>query len=276
MKLSSNTRSPQSKSLVQILVSLIFLAMGLSSSCALAWGHIDILNNPVWVESHLVLPTIRNKEIKYCLTIDPKRLPEFQMRSMKLQVESALRTWLIPVQKAGLIGDIKITRVKCNTNEYNLKVDMGPESKHPEYGAYQVEKNENDRLFSFVRINTEYEWEGFKYIDTYKLLKLESIQDLKGMLAGFEALRELDVTEFATANTVARNQLFWTTQRVFIHEFGHAFGLCDTIPTQRQNCDPNFLTEQDKDSVMSNSMYMTLTKDDEEGIIALFKRFLVK
>jgi len=276
MESNSKLRESQVFRLVQALATFAFIVTGLSSSCVLAWGHIDTLQNPKWVESHLVLPTIRNKEIKYCLTIDPKHLQEFPVKSMKLQVESALRTWLIPVQNAGLIGDVKITRVKCDTNKYDLKVDMGPESKYPELGAYQIERNDNGRPFSLVRINTEFEWEGFKYIDTYKIFKLESIQDLKGMLAGFEALRELEVTEFATANTVERNQLFWTTQRVFLHEIGHAYGLCDTIPTQRQNCDSNYLTEQTEGSVMSNSMYMTLTKDDEDGIISLFKRFLVK
>jgi len=261
--------------LVHGLVSLVILAMSVSSTSAYAWGHIDIFNNPNWAPSHIVFPAIQNKEIKYCLSVEPSQLKNFPMKSMKLQIESALKAWLVPVQQAGFIGDVKITRVKCALDTFDLKVAIGPELEYPNLAAFQIErKTEQGRNYSFVRIDTNFQDEGIKFIDSFKLLKLEEITDLKGMLAAFEVLRDEEALAFAEANGVDYDQLFWSTQRVLLHEIGHAYGLCDTIPTQRKNCDPDYLTEQDKGSVMSDSSYVTLTKDDEDGIISLFKRFL--
>ena len=61
-----------------------------------------------------------------------------------------------------------------------------------------------------------------------------------------------------------------------LHEFGHAFGLCDTY-VGSNNCDPNYSSPTDiaeqPPSVMRCDDPIYLYPDDIEGIRQLFKRF---
>ncbi len=81
-----------------------------------------------------------------------------------------------------------------------------------------------------------------------------------------------------STNRLDVNDVFHSTLHLFLHEVGHAFGLCDTLPhllrdQVNQTCDPVWQTEVFKNTLMSDSFFLSLTSDDREGITKLFESF---
>jgi hypothetical protein len=215
---------------------------------------------------------VRTHTIRYCLTIDPADRPRFSFDGLRFQVEWALTNWLIPLSSFGVFSEVRLQNVSCSDETYNLRVEVGPETEFADLGAYQLEGNHGAHFFSRVKLNSRFLWHNVPIQDFSGLF---NGSDWKNYLRSSLRRTEWSLSDFSLYVHADYDTLFWSTAKLLLHEVGHSFGLCDTIATQRAiNCDPAYLTESSNHSVMSDSTYMSLTKDDREGIRALFRRFM--
>lgn len=240
---------------------------------AYAWGHSRDLDS-AWHGAHLVFPVLKHGTIRYCLEIDP-RDPEagnrFPDPSVDAQLLTVLNVWLRPVYEAGLADKVSIVRVTCDDPSVNLRVLIGEETKYVRLGAYQIiGQGSAGQMFSTIKIATQFLWKNYGFVDTASFFRGNGFYRVLQEIA-FEDGYALN--SFSSKYGLDRHAVFWSTYRVLLHELGHSFGLCDTIESQLGRCDHGFLTDQRKNSVMSDSWYMSLTSDDREGILQLFRRF---
>ena len=232
--------------------------------------------NGEWASVHLVFAAAERAKINYCIEIDLHAGPGFEEESLNIQTEAALQAWLNPVQEKDLIGNVQLNRVACQPGQFDLKVAIGPDREYARLGAYQLETQQFGHRFTLIRINTLYRTKSYTQISDFKgLLNIQKQMDLVQTLDHLSLIQGYSVYDFAEENKVAYVPLFWSTYRILLHELGHSFGLCDTTAAKaKEFCDPNYLTPVYENTVMSDSNYLSLTKDDEEGIVELFRRFL--
>lgn len=252
---------------------VMFLSL-LISSTAFGWGHLVELNEPIG-KAHLVFAVKERLSINYCIDVDPAQTASFSHDSMKIQIISALKTWLVPVVDAMLISSLpKILEVNCDSANLDLKVQIAKELKWPMIASYQLEQQEQTRLFDLVKLDPYYRFNGVGFVDTRDVISDRTIDGLVQSINKFNLTPAYSVQKFAMQSGISYDHAFWTTYRDILHEFGHAFGLCDTIPSQiTAHCDPKFLTPGFENTVMSESNVLSLTGDDVSGILELFKRF---
>jgi hypothetical protein len=253
---------------------VINLALSLAASSAFAWGHLKEFNTP-WAPVHLVFAASERGAIKYCIAVDLLTGAGFEEESLNIQTEAALQAWLNPVQEKDLVGNVDLIRVGCDTSEFDLKILVGPDREYMRLGAYQLETEQNGHRYTLVKINTLYRTKGYTSIRDFKeLLRIDKQMDLVQTLDHFSLIQGYSVYDFAEEAKVAYVPLFWSTYRILLHELGHSFGLCDTTVSKvNEFCDSNFLTPVFEKTVMSDSNYLSLTQDDEDGIVELFRRF---
>ncbi len=250
-----------------MVVALLILVV---SNNAFAWGHLKELKTPT-AHQYLVFAALDWNEIRYCFEIDRSVRPLFDESSVSLQLESSFRAWLAPVRAQGLVGNVKFTRTACSDSRLNLRVEIGPERDYPALGAYHVERPG----YSLIKLNTDFRRRNnSRILDFKSLMELGTSVQLVELLERLELSVGYSVQDFAEEARVDYVSMFWSTYRVLLHETGHAFGLCDTAKASvAQHCDPNFLTPVHEGSVMSDSNFLSLTQDDEAGILRLFRRF---
>lgn len=241
-----------------------------TDASALAWGH--GLGLRFWPNAHLITPLVQQNAINYCLQIND---PRFDVASIRRQVEMALHLWLKPLEWEG-VWNTQVRESSCQENLFNLKVVIGPETVHTGLGAYQLSTTLENRAFSLVKIDTQY---ALDYLD-----KSYSFVDFAQLMAPGHTLEQelysVSLTDFMIVPTYANQrgldvmQVYLNSYRALIHEFGHSFGLCDTLATRVESqCDPNFRTQTHPTSVMQDAIYFFLTPDDAQGIQNLYRRY---
>ena len=265
-------------SMLRTLSLLISAAtLMLSASIAHAWGQLKDLNEPTWTKTFLAPILQERSQIRYCLEIDPSVASRFPQESLIIQIEAVYQEWLAPVRAKGLVSDVTISKVSCKSRDFDVKIAIGPDAKYPNIGAYQIESQQDGRWFSLVKLNTNYKSTApDEIVDIKSLLDLRSLSAVSSLMVKFETTPSLNVKTFAHENDQLYGPMFWTSYRVLLHEMGHAFGLCDTLESiAHDHCDRAYLTPIFKNSVMSDSNFLSLTDDDRDGIVALFRRFAV-
>jgi hypothetical protein len=271
MSFKSNLRQARARFGVYFLFCSFFISIQAISSAAFAWGHIIYFNDPDLAAVHLVFPALKSHRISYCLAIDSAVANRFEETSIEAQINSVIQIWLRPVQDHGLIGRVQILRTPCSENTFDLKIAIGPELKYPSLGSYQLESLEKDHKFTLIKINSNFQWDSVSVVDFKALVGPSKFTSVLSRLQQTDAVSP---DQFGMDNGLDYYTLFWSTQRILLHEMGHSFGLCDTIPSQVSlHCDPNHLTQQFKLSVMSDSNFLSLTNDDIDGIVSVFNRF---
>ena len=231
--------------MLRIFANLILAAtFAFSSSRAFAWGQLKDLNEPTWTKTFLAPILQERSQIRYCLEIAPSVASRFPQESLIIQIEAVYQEWLAPVRAKGLVTDVTISKVSCKSRDFDVKIAIGPDSKYPNIGAYQIESQEDGRWFSLVKLNTNYKSTApDEIVEIKSLLGLPTLSAVSGLMLKFEQTPSLAVKTFAHDNDQLYGPMFWTSYRVLLHEMGHAFGLCDTLESvAHDHCDPATLT----------------------------------
>ncbi len=243
-----------------------------SPSNAFAWGLSTELNEP-WASARLVFPALKYREIKYCIQNgEPAR---FDTDSMALQIESALGLWLAPLVKIG-IGPIKVSRVNCESGNYNILLQIGAEVQWKNLGSYQLSQWEGDHYFSLVKFDTGFlsQEDGGEYPITDFKTYAGGLAGEPNIIQSVSFARPSSLRDFSLHAQLDYRSVFWSTYPSLIHELGHSFGLCDTYEAKLKDaCDPNYSSALQPESVMKDSSFFYLTDDDVTGIQRLFLRF---
>lgn len=252
------------------------MGLFISVTCAqaLAWGHQLDLRDPKLRPAYLAPIALLAHEIRFCVSIDPSVASQFDSDSIHTQTQAVLQAWLNPAQQVRAVSSVTLRAVDCKLNRFDLKVVLGPDQKYPQLGSYHDIFTDGARNYSVIHINTEYRTPTKIAIVDYKsLMRLESHDELVASLDRLAQNQGFSSIDFAKYAGLEHDPVFWSTFRILLHEVGHAFGLCDTLSSlSKTDCDPDFLTSISRQTVMSDSTYMSLTKDDEIGIVALFQR----
>ncbi|MCB9771909.1 MAG: hypothetical protein H6754_05110 [Candidatus Omnitrophica bacterium] len=243
------------------------------------WGLKKELNNPETASTCLTVKALKNKEIVYSLKIDPEFLNNFPVSELSLEIETALRIWLIHLEK--LSGShVKISRNE-NTDQSDLVVEIGRrEPGDDSNGAFTqtILQPAPQRNFIKVKINADLMSSKTQTSYQYQRISkfLEHDESLESMLEEISFQEPQTLDEFANRRNITHADVFWTPYRVFSHEFGHAFGLCDTNPDLFEaQCDPEYRsTPPQRPSIMLYSNFFYLTNDDLEGLKTLIMRFI--
>ncbi len=259
----------------------------LTGSRAMAWGMMTSLNGP-HKKAHLVFPVYEHHSINYCLRLDRKTVAagHFHYRSVNIEIRMALRQWLNAVKK--ITGFVEISRVRCFSPKLNLMVTIGPKpsgtvDKDPSFSWAEWNTGFREYYHAFVISTYRYFYNGTSY-PTYDLQYVvkQYLASKNLTLRGFIKMISADQTSFDTIAGFVQPQWGYASKPVvyntsygdLLHEFGHAFGLCDTYNV-KLNCDPDHVSNwyyQPK-SVMSAGNFLHLSTDDIAGIRHLFLRF---
>lgn len=246
------------------LFAFLFLLTFIPTT-AFSWAHMVTLRQRDGLESNLYLIARDKGVITYTLDI---RSTDFSRDSIKLQTEKALTLWL-----NGLGVRAQLKEVAATARDFDLKIDIGSQTEEPQLRGYNISEEENGRFRSFIHINSEFvdlsEGQYYHMTDTKNLLgdKLPSFLDEVSFTQG---LSVLDAGRTYGINWLA---LWDSSYRILVHEIGHSFGLADTYEENLDfNGDPEFRSKEQPSSVMKDSLYFYLTKDDLEGLQALKKR----
>jgi hypothetical protein len=248
------------------------LAALLFSQAVWPWGMSTDLNEE-WSKSQLVFTVLQKKQIKYCVDIQSSRFDE---ASIKMQIESALKLWLDAIQPLK-IGAVTVTEVECTDSAFNLKVQVGEEKAYPTLGSYQIPEWQGDHYYSLVKIDSDYshvvDGKSYRNEDFLKFAggKLRSQSSL---IQGISFKKKKTLQDFCSQEGLDCQAAFLSTYITLIHEIGHSFGLCDT-GGDHADCDSKFMTvaKEHPASVMKLDTFFYLTKDDVDGIRALFTRY---
>lgn len=248
----------------------------LSTQTAGAWGHSSDLNQ-AWKAAHLIFPALEQQEIRYCIQNEaPER---FSTTQLDLELNTALNVWLAPLSLRLGGRSVRVRLIPCSSPDLNLKVTVGPESEYPELGAYQIPVIEETRIYSLVKLNSEFIYE--RENKTYQIVPLSSFlpsdAHLRDTLEKISFSHPETVENFAQKVGFPYRAVFWSSYRVLVHELGHSFGLCDTYEPQFDRCAPDFRSsaspEGQPESVMKTSDFFYLTEDDLAGLEALLERY---
>ncbi len=249
------------------------------SSPAFAWGHLNSLRDSYWGPYHLIHSVLDSGSISYCIQVD---VPGFEMNALDAEVSAALRLWLAPLQEMGF-SNITLQSVSCEGKDFDLKVQIGPDSTpNRTTAAFETFLKEGRHRYSFVQIRSNYIFYNQYKNKNWELVAFSSFAPSNQTLEQF--LNEVSVINPSTPKSLAsqlkvdREAIYQSTYHHFLHEFGHAFGLCDLYASEvSKNCDPKYMSvsadQVQPESIMNNAQFLYLTPDDIEGIKALATRF---
>lgn len=226
---------------------------------------------------HLVFTTSKAHQINFCVAIDNSVKTRFEDSSIEAQTRSALGLWTNALTEASL-KHISIFRVPCDSPKLNLMVEVIPEGA-TRFSAHQAVITEGERSYSRVRINTNYEYglDGeYRRVFDFGALVDKSPKPISvERLVADASAPDVDLSQVANWARMKEQQIRMSSYPILIHEFGHSFGLCDTIDEEiTATCKLDTLsvpsgTEQ-PESVMKSDGSMHLLDDDIAGINALY------
>jgi hypothetical protein len=274
-------------SLRAVITAILIVATGLAANRASAWGFMSDINRPVGV-NHLVHKVRRNHEIRFCLlNEDPN---EFQDWSIAEQIRKALELW----KKAfiDLSGDFSVTQLDCRNPNIDLKIHIHRADQiYLGLPARATMHHRGALAFAYIELNTAFEitssdglryrvWDFGSLFSGQRQALIAAMESISFsnprsvftyVLDGNRRMGNLPLTSYP-------QKLHLSSYAQIIHELGHAFGLCDTYQNGYETCDPHFLTAPtasgQPDSVMKSANdYFYLTRDDVNGIRALFETF---
>lgn len=260
-----------------------FLLLLLLASPAHGWGvKQELLQSPRLLAASLTARAWRQSQIRYCLDLPPAAAERFPAASLHPQIAAALQLWLAPIaaQKG---SPVAVVAVPCAAAA-DLKVMFGPtEQGDTSNGAFTAaqlqDKPQQDAML--VKIDSDYVWHETRNLPgnpngaypwrDFAVFVRPQHETLESLMAEVSVRRPQTLDDFAVARKIGHSAVFWTTYRVFIHEFGHAFGLCDTNDDLLAlQCDARWRSlGAQPGSVMKNSNYFYLTADDREGLAAM-------
>ena len=265
-----------------LLFAAIFSAMSFVGSRAMAWGLMKEMDGS-FKYAHLVFPVYKNHQINYCITLSESDLSPragFTYKTINTEARIALREWLSAV--SDLTGPVKLKRVHCQSPTVNLIIYLGA----PQMGSMstpsfsQADPYMRSHNYEYVSINTVGRYPlddvSMPVIDFSKLIpsQMGLASALKFLIN--QKMSNKQIVKWAGLPSEDITEVYNNSFTFMLHEFGHAFGLCDTYKSST-NCDPNYsstahLSEQPP-SVMQWDRPVYLYPDDIEGIRQLFKRF---
>ena len=265
---------------VVITIAAFVASLGFGSR-AHAWGMLSELDVG-FANAHLFRQVYKGHQINYCITLSEQDIsPQagFTYKTINTEARIALREWLNAV--SDLTGDVNLQRVKCSSHFVNLVIYYGAPRSDDFHPSFE-QSNAFGRAhpYSYVSINTVkyYMLDGVSTptIDFAKLLPPQ--MDLVTMLTWLigQKMSDQQIVQWLGLPPDDIMKVYDNSFTFMLHEFGHAFGLCDTYAGPN-NCDPNYsspkdITEQPP-SVMRCDRPVYLYPDDIEGIRQLFKRF---
>ncbi len=271
---------------VAITIAAFVGSLGFGSR-AHAWGMLPDLNAK-WRPSYLIYPVLRHHWVNYCISLKPTKDANgnvinpghFSASSIGEQTRFALGLWLKAVHD--LTGPVAVRQVECDDNNLNLEVSIGPSDRH-----FVMSNAENYfGYFYHVYINTKYSG-YFKWNSQFYNVRINDFQYLVDKYlpglsleyvmahADMEKMGQESLAKWANVSTP---YVHFSSYPALIHEFGHAFGLCDTDDNpQDYDCDPNHVSVASPVdqplSVMASDGYFYLAPDDIAGVRAVFHRF---
>ncbi len=259
------------------------------SSKALGWGIDAEFNDDIYAQTSLAAKAIKAGVVRYCLDISPAVQNQFTEENTKRTAEWALQAWL------SALGALqppaaRVEYVPCSGKK-DLRIIIGSAASDPtangadtQYVTVSADPGENS---IDVRLDTDYVWHETRDVSgaTNGDYRWHSIADfvepgqtLDSLIARLAGSERLTLDQFAQERKVAHPYVFWTDYVVFLHEFGHAFGLCDTVDGLFQRyCDARYVSQGEQpSSVMKDSNFFYLTDDDLQGLKALAGRLQQK
>ncbi len=270
------TRSPFSLSAI---AAAVLVAAQVLSSSAMAWGIMGDRGLAGRRASYFGQYLKLNKQINFCINNeDPK---DFDSNSIELQVRMALSLWL----QAANFGksEVRISRIGCGGDDFNLKIDISPDSGCPSGACEKALQFETGKFYQRVKIDPKFEFVSTNGTNAYTLDFKEVVTDLGKALGrvNFGLLQAVSYVSFENHLTsadvaqlvdTAPDVIFASTYPTLIHELGHAFGLCDTY-AGATNCEQfSVPLASQPPSVMSSDGYFYLTTDDIAGIRAFMAK----
>ena len=291
MKLTTQTTQTLYKPTRTILsrfVAAVLLAAFLGfGSRAHAWGMLPDLNTK-WRQSYLIYPVLQHHWVNYCISL---KLPKdkngnvinpghFSASSIGEQTRFALSLWLKAVRD--LTGPVTVRQVKCDDDNLNLEISIGPSNRH--CAVSEAENNFGYLYHTYINTKTTYliYWHSRlsrkPFYDFQYLVKKYMHELTLDYVMRYTNTQKLTVGSFAEWASAPKAEVLFSSYPALIHEFGHAFGLCDTDNNpQDYDCDPNHVSVaspfDQPPSVMASDGYFYLTPDDIAGVRAVFHRF---
>lgn len=263
--------------------SLLGLLLLLASP-AYGWGlKQELVQTPRWLAASLTARAWRQPQIRYCLDLPSAEAVRFPAASLHPQITAALQLWLTPLvaQKGSPVG---VAPVPC-TDAFDLKIVFGSTAAgDTANGAFTAVLRQDQPAHDamVVKIDSDYVWHetrnlpgnpngAYHWQDFAVFARPERGETLASLLADVSAHQPQSLDQFAAARGLGHSAVFWTTYHTFIHEFGHAFGLCDTNEALlAQQCHPQWRSAgAQPSSVMRDSNYFYLTADDRAGLRAV-------
>jgi hypothetical protein len=249
------------------------------------WGLKNELTDPRVMATSLAYKINTTGKIKYCITIAAES-SRFSDSIIDYEFRAALGVWLSEYTK--ITGkSIEVQHVNCNTHADIVVLLAATEAGDASNGAFMeyIKSNNPENDYLRLKIDTDYVWHETRslphnpngiYIwqDSSVLIDYKAGESLQDLLEHINIENPTSLDQFATARNLPYNTVFWTTYRVFLHELGHAFGLCDTDELLFIiQCDSNYHSEEAQpSSLMKDSNYFYITPDDSEGMRAIIQR----
>ncbi len=266
----------------------IISATFFTGSRAMAWGMLKDLNTK-WRQSYLFYPVLEHHWVNYCVSL---KLPKnkngnvinpghFSVQSISEQTRFALQLWLKAV--SDLTGPVTVRQVACDDNNLNLEISVEPSSRH-----VAISEAENDFGYfyhTYINSKTTYliYWHSHltrkPFYDFQYLIKKYLPGLTLNYVMKYANVQNMTAGSFADWANAPKSIVMFSSYSTLVHEFGHAFGLCDSGGWPRfYDCDPKHVSVanplEQPPSAMSRSDYFYLAPDDIAGIRAVFKRFL--
>ena len=244
------------------------------AQASFGWGHLKtVASHP---RSFLLSSVLTKKQIHYCVEAKPDaKSLGFQVESLQIQIEQALSIWLDEVRRLGG-PEVKVDGAICSldqSQDVDLEVivyESGEVNRYP----YTVTV---DFPHPVVFINLSAVLEARQTI--FHILDFSKLVPDGTSLPNF--LKEVTLThpqtliEFSEKIGISPEQAHINTYSILFHEFGHAFGLCDTNAAMK-DCDPEHSSgdgNHQPSSVMRNAAFLYLTPDDRDGLSRLYQRY---
>jgi hypothetical protein len=292
-----------------LVTTAMILGGGLAGLTALAppvfaWGHLPDFGI-VARSGTLILDVIADRRILFCVeTTDPR----YTQQDVELLVEASLSVWLSEVED--LVGSQIAIESECDVNALDLLVVVGAVGSGrapdgPADFAFRARLQRGANWFSAIGFNTQdtnagsgnelvfmsaldfladpAELSDEEKLEFLRVISADAPQRFFGRkfdtmeLVFGRAARKIDLTINDADAVSARLEIAGNPADLYpvmIHEFGHAFGLCDMRPIPYAvRCNREWRTAVTRNSVMAFGGYV-LRDDDIEGIRSLFERFI--
>lgn len=264
------------------LCCAVAVAFLLAAGQAHAWGIKEELRQPRALNATLTAKALNTGAVRYCLTSETQ---EALLDGAEQEFTAALALWL--EQLRGLAGTSPVmSRTECA--EADIRVSFGPtKANDHSNGAYLQFMTDpaTGTDYLILRVNTDFRWEETRSLPgnpngTYRwqpfvaLARVDAGETQASLIRSVSYDEKLSLDQFAERRGLPPSTVFWTLYRVFLHELGHAFGLCDTQSSLfAAQCDPQASdTGPQPSSLMKDSNYFYLTEDDIQGLAALVRR----